>query len=827
MTLGGDKHTNYVILTTFRANSSPYVTMRHFGLLCVAFALYSGSLLAQTTFPIQGTLRKTIDRRPVDFANVLLRSPRDSTLITGVVTDSLGRFRLMAPQGKYHLEIRALGLKPYHKSLTLSGALDLGELLLEDEAKQLATVQVTAKRPIMQRKADRMVFDASQIATAASSALDVLRQTPGVNVSDEGISLIGKGSVIVLINDKRVRLSGTALVNLLRTYPHSDLTEIQILTTPPAKYEAEGNAGILNIILKKAKNDFFGGSASAYAGFNEDLPSYRVSTGLNYKQDKLSTSLQASAGMSTFGGDFGTFRTYPKQELYSSSETTFEIENRNLNLRVGLDYAFTPELTLGFNLSYAPDEDRPHRKNDSRDYATPPGNIRYLLRSMPGRADETKKSDYTTANLHLEKSFKSVSRRRLSWDADYVSYRSREERNFASRTLNQLGVPTPGGDFRFNAQTDQRTTSYITSLDYTEPLGAGTLGFGVKGTWTRTHNSNDYDASSTLGERHDRIRFDEHVYALYADLNEPLSPKWSLRTGLRMEYTHTEGMTNGRRLEHLQSYLNVFPSLFVGYNPNERHAFNLSSNVRLSRPHFGQLSPFVRYENQNSVLLGKEDLHAAKRANLTLGYTFMGVLNFELSGGYLWDGIAQVVRLDPATNQASYRHENAEKTSTLRLENSFVYKLGFMQTYLSHTLWYSDTKITTGAQRTDYGGASLTYGASTYNTFFLNRSKTLQATCYLYYRTPSYDNGFHISHLLIGGAGLSYTLLDGKLRLALSADNLITTRYKATLTTPDYHMLIDNISNRRYIGLGVTYSFGAQLKDKAESKNAKELRSRM
>ena len=99
---------------------------------------------------------------------------------------------------------------------------------------------------------------------------------------------------------------------------------------------------------------------------------------------------------------------------------------------------------------------------------------------MPGRADETKKSDYTTANLHLEKSFKSASRRRLSWDADYISYRSREERNFASQTLNQLGVPTPGGDFRFNAETDQRTTSYITSLDYTEPLGSGTLGFGAR-----------------------------------------------------------------------------------------------------------------------------------------------------------------------------------------------------------------------------------------------------------------------------------------------------------------------------------------------------------
>ena len=183
--------------------------MKPFSMLCVALALSSGSLLAQTTFPLQGTLKKTTDHRPVDFANVLLRSPKDSTLITGAITDSLGKFRIEVAPGKYLLEIRALGLQAYHKTLTLSGAMNLGELLLNEEATQLSAVQVTGKRPIMLRKADRMVFDATQIAPAASSALDVLRQTPGLNVTDDGISIIGKGSVIVLINEKRVRLAGS------------------------------------------------------------------------------------------------------------------------------------------------------------------------------------------------------------------------------------------------------------------------------------------------------------------------------------------------------------------------------------------------------------------------------------------------------------------------------------------------------------------------------------------------------------------------------------------------------------------------------------------
>ena len=801
--------------------------MKPFSMLCVALALSSGSLLAQTTFPLQGTLKKTTDHRPVDFANVLLRSPKDSTLITGAITDSLGKFRIEVAPGKYLLEIRALGLQAYHKTLTLSGAMNLGELLLNEEATQLSAVQVTGKRPIMLRKADRMVFDATQIAPAASSALDVLRQTPGLNVTDDGISIIGKGSVIVLINEKRVRLSGSALVSLLRSYPQSDLSEIQILTTPPAKYEAEGNAGILNIVLKKVKNDYFGGSVSPSFGLLADQPRYNLSTNFNYKKDKVTASLQLAAGHGGYLGNFNSYRTYPKQGTYSASETSFTGKNSYFNVRAGLDYAFTPELTLGLNLSYTPEKDRPVRQNDTRDYRIAPNGSLELLRSLPGTADELEKGSYTSANVHLEKSFKGTPKRRLSWDLDFAGYRQEEGRNFTSRGFTPQGALIPGSDFRFNSTTNQRTDSYISSLDYTEPFGKGTLSFGAKGTWTRTRNTNDYDALSTIGERHDKILFDEHVYALYADLNQPLSAKWSLRSGLRMEYTHTAGENNGRRLENLRSYLNIFPTLFIGYNPNERHAFSLDATVRLNRPHFSQLSPFPNYENQYSILIGKEDLRASKRAHLALGYTFLGVLNFQLGGGYLWDGITQVVRLDPTTNQGSYTHENAEKTWTFGLENSFFFnRVSFFQTYISQRVWYSDTKI--GSESASlYGGSKVSYRVNMNNTFFFNRSKTFQGTCYISYGTPRYEGGFHTSHIVSGGVGLSYTLLQGKLRIASDLYNLVNSTNNSKIETPDYRLNIINNNNYRYFSLSLSYSFGASIQRKEGGKNAQELRSRM
>ena len=389
------------------------------------------------------------------------------------------------------------------------------------------------------------------------------------------------------------------------------------------------------------------------------------------------------------------------------------------------------------------------------------------------------------------------------------------------------GTPIPGSDFHFDALTDQHTDSYITSLDYTEPIGKGTLGFGAKGTWTRTTNRSDYDAKSSMGERHDKITFDEHVYALYADFKHPLSETWSLRTGLRMEYTHTAGENNGRRLENLRSYLNLFPTLFLGYNPNDRHAFSLSSTIRLNRPHFSALSPFANYENQYTIMRGKEDLRAAKRARLALGYTFLGALNFQLNGGYLWDGITQVIRLDPATNRGSYTYENAEKTWIVGLENSYFFnKVSFFQTYISQRLWYNETKLDAHVS-SPYGGSGLNYSFSMNNTFFFNRSKTLQGTCSIYYASPRYDDGgLRHSHSFTANAGLSYTLLDGKLRIAADAYNLIWTEPYININTPAYQMRVKNESNSLY-SLSLTYSFGASIEGKDERQSAKDLRSRM
>ena len=187
-----------------------------------------------------------------------------------------------------------------------------------------------------------------------------------------------------------------------------------------------------------------------------------------------------------------------------------------------------------------------------------------------------------------------------------------------------------------------------------------------------------------------------------------------------------------------------------------------------------------------------------------------------------------MIRLDPATNRASYTHENAERTWLVGLENSYFFnKVSFFQTYISQRLWYNETKLDTNVS-SPYGGSGLNYSFSMNNTFFFNRSKTLQGTCSIYYASPRYDDGgMRYSHTFKANAGLSYTLLDGKLRIAADAYSLIWTELYININTPNYHMRVKNESNSPYCTLGLTYSFGASIEGKDERQSAKDLRSRM
>ena len=803
--------------------------MKRLHLLLTALALGTGSTFAQSTGDarLQGILLRASDRQAIDMGNALLRRLPDSTLVTGVVTDSLGTFSLTASAGTYLLELRALGYQGQYKTITLPATgLDLGELLLSEETQQLRGVEVRGRRPIITRQADRLVFDAQQISAGAQNALDVLKRTPGLSVTDDGISIIGRGKAIILINDKRVRLSGEALTGLLRSYSQSDIAEVQVLTTPPAKYEAEGNAGVLNIVMKKAQNDYFGGSISANASLYKGRISPSLSTGLNYKQGRVSASLNLDGHLSSIVGNFDTYRTAPSTQLYSASTSLFDYKGRGVNVRGGLDYTINPELTVGFTATYAPSRKQTDRTNETRNYTIRPDGSHDLQLRLPGAASEKDHGAYTALNLHLEKTFAKAPGRKISWDADYVGSRTSVDGSFASTGYLATGAPAPGSDFAYQSNKGQHVHSYLTNVDFTLPLGKTILAFGAKGTWSRTDNHNEYFAHTTLGARTDAILFDEHVYALYTDVTQPLSAKWNLRGGLRMEYTHTDGKVQGHTALKTRDYVNFFPTIYLGFTPSERHALNLEGTIRLDRPHFSQLSPYPQYENQYTTISGKEDLRPEKQGSLTLGYTLDGTLNFQAFANYHWDGITMVALMNPVTSEVRYQGDNAETQYNVGLQNSyFFHSLPFLQCYISHQISYTISHADYNGRRLS-SDKGLSYSASLNGTLFLNRTKTLTGNFYLNYMSPEVSGGARTHSRIHTGLILNYSLLKGHLRLSTGVMNLASPDYRVTMTTEGNKIEIINMNMRNMLMASVTYTFGAHLQGKQASKNAEAMRSR-
>ena len=803
--------------------------MKCLHLLLTALALGTGSTFAQSTGDarLQGRLLRASDRQAIDMGNALLRRLPDSTLVTGVVTDSLGTFSLTASAGTYLLELRALGYQGQYKTITLPATgLDLGELLLSEETQQLRGVEVRGRRPIITRQADRLVFDAQQISAGAQNALDVLKRTPGLSVSDQGISIIGRGKAIVLINDKRVRLSGEALTGLLRSYNQADIAEVQVLTTPPAKYEAEGNAGVLNIVMKKAQNDYFGGNISADAFLFKGRVSPSLSTGLNYKQGRISASLNLDGFLPNTIGTFDTYRTAPSTKLYSASTSLFDYQTRSLNIRGGLDYTINPELTVGFTATYTPNSTQIERTNETRNYSIrPDGSHDHLLR-LPGTASETEHEAYTALNLHLEKTFAKAPGRKISWDADYVGSRTSSDDRFASTGYLADGSPVAGSDFSYKGHKGQRVHSYLTNVDVTLPLGQTILAFGAKGTWSRTDNSNEYFAHTTLGARTDAILFDEHVYALYTDITQPLSAKWNLRGGLRMEYTHTEGKVQGQPDLKTRDYLNIFPTIYLGFTPSERHALNLEGTIRLNRPHFSQLSPYPLYENQYSTTSGKEDLRPTKQGSLIFGYTLDGSLNFQAFANYSWDGITPLALLDPHTSAVRYLIDNAETKYNVGLQNSyFFHSFSFLQCYISHQIGYTTSSVAYNGHPLN-ADKGLSYSASLNGTLFFNHTKTFSGNFYLNYRTPEISGAGRTSSQVYSSVSLNYSLLNESLRLQMGITDIASPDLRTTLTTEGNTIEVVNMSIRNMLTASLTYTFGAHLQGKEASKNAEAMRSR-
>ncbi|CAH2758452.1 Carboxypeptidase regulatory-like domain protein [Bacteroides uniformis] len=778
------------------------------------------TLLPAQTYRLSGCVQDE-NRQPVEVANVLLKQAKDSTYITGMLTDTQGCFSFDQPLGEYLLHITLIGSEDLYVPVVLQGNKNVGELTLKSSSALLDEVTVTAARPVIKRLVDRVVFDAhNTIASAGGSALDLLREVPGLQVGQNSIGIIGKGGIKVYINDRETKLSGDELIDYLRSYDASQILKVEVITTPPSKYDAAGNAGIINIRLKSRPKDYVGGTASAsYSAGEKDNYGYG-GVSLNLSKGRVSSFLNGGTTQGNYETREKNYRYFPQNTWNSRADYTNYMNS--FYLQGGVDVSLERDWTVGMQAIYNHSAPKPgNALSWTEVYDASTAVLDSLLYS---NSDKDTGSDRLNLNFHTDKVWDDKGKK-MTWDVDYLRDNRDENMGFLSKTLLPDGTEIPGTNFDYNYLQHRKVDVVSSALDFILPFEKYKITAGAKVSFTNTRNGINYDTSDPTLVQDDYFRYKEQIYALYADYSREFSERFSMQLGLRMEHTRTTGISEAKDTEDKHDYTRLFPTVYLLYSPTDGHALNFSFSNRISRPSQNMVNPFPFYQNKYTYACGREDLKPSYTYNAELGYTLKNNFNVSAYYSYSDDVFFQVVDLDAETNVTSFLWENFMQTHAFGLNNSYTFRTKWLQTYAQHGVSYRRT--TSSAATTSPEEKGWAYNASLRNTFFFNEKKTLLATLSGSYSSRQYQGIYLMSPTYSVSAGMLYRLLNNKLNLSLNVNNLFVSHSKLETMSNGLKIIADNQFSFTSFRIGVSYTFGGDIRSKGQRNSNEDIQRRL
>lgn len=339
----------------------------------------------------------------------------------------------------------------------------------------MSEVTVTAAKPVIRREIDRVVFDAgNSIASVGGNALDLLHDVPGLRVSQSGVDIIGKGGIKIYINDRETKLSGEELINFLRSYSASQISKVEVITTPPARYDAEGNAGILNIRLKERVKDHIGGNAFGSYLYGEKYNYGYGGLSLQFNRQRVTAYLNGSGAYGKTGYVERNGRFYTDQTWRSRSESDYSLSSFYVD--GGIDIDMGRQWNIGTQLTYI--NSAPNNVTDNR---TEVHDIQELRTDsfMLGRDDKDYSQNRVNVNFHVDKSWGDKGHKMI-WDVDYLKDKSNTFFDFDSESHLPTGEIIPGSEFNYD-KNQRRTVDVISSaLDFILPGDSYSFTTGAK-----------------------------------------------------------------------------------------------------------------------------------------------------------------------------------------------------------------------------------------------------------------------------------------------------------------------------------------------------------
>jgi iron complex outermembrane recepter protein len=793
------------------------------------------STFAQNASKVSGQINDN-SGKAIASATVMLQKAKDSSLVKTAITNANGGYEIIPVKpGSYFVSATSAGIKK-----TTSQIFEVKEnenavaptLVAQPATKELAGVTVTSAKPIVEVKADKTILNVEgTINAVGNDALELLRKSPGVMVDkDDNLSLAGKNGVMVYIDGKPSPLSGADLAAYLKSMQSTQIEAIELITNPSAKYEAAGNAGIINIKLKKNKN--YGTNGNVNAGYNiGTYAKYNAGFALNNR----------NAIMNIFGNyNFNTSINENNFKLYrEQGDTIFDQQQRILNrnkyghnYKAGADFFINKKSTLGFIVNGNASEGVTETEGPMKIIYRPTNNVDRLLLST---GDNDSKRSNVNANINYR--YAVTGGTELNIDADYGKFKIRTNQFQPNDYYNAGGnIKLYSNVYRMISPTDIDIMSL--KADYERNFYKGKLGFGGKVGYVKTDNDfKRYDVKNGTDiydkDKSNRFKYTENINAAYVNYNRAFKG-FMVQLGVRVENTVSDGKSTGLQWDNNtasyknydssihRNYVDVFPSAALTYNKNPMSQFGLTFSRRIDRPAYQDLNPFEFKLNDYSFMKGNTKLKPQYTNSIGLTHTYKYKLNTQLNYSHVKDIFTQI----PDTTEKSKSFLSKRNLATqdiISLNISYPFQYKWYSFFVNVNSYYSKYKA-------DFGGGDRNVNLEvTVLSFYMQNSfnlgKGFKAELSGFYNSPTIWQGTFKSIAMYSiDGGLQKTVFKGKGMFKASVTDMFRLmKFKGYTNFSGQYTEASGRWESRQFRINFNYRFGnAQVKAARQRKNAIE-----
>jgi ferric enterobactin receptor len=772
--------------------------------LCSIFI--AGDASAQTGHRIYGTIIDSTTQKPLD--KITLSLSAGNLPVQSKVTSTDGKFEFSELKGpSYKLNISAVGYKPYGLTIQLKADTNLGNIGLKADLKNLKEVQIVADRPLIQQKPGKVIYDMqADPESKAKSVMDMLHKIPFITVdADDNVMLKGNSNFKVFVNGKPSGMMENNLKAVLRTMPASTILRIEVITNPPAKYDAEGVGGIINIITIKNVTDGYRGTLSLSDRFPQGGPN--LGTSFTVKEGKF--------GINGYGG-LGIYNN--PQTTSSTTQQSFG-DDPTLLIQNSYHHTNSKNGYFGTELSYEIDSlhllsgqfgINGYGNNGSSFQSSTLGGSSGLLQGYDILNNNNGHGFGGDASVNYQLGFKANKNRLLTFSYRYSGYGNHA---FSDLALAQE-VNYPVANYR--QPNDENTSEHTFQADFVTPVKKVTIEAGVKAILRSDRTNNQYLQQDSVSKQYDAVpalsnqfHYIQDVFGLYNSYQFRLG-KWNVSAGVRAEDTHINAQFVSTNTGVQSDYLNVVPTISIN-RPIGQGGLNLAFNERIQRPGIYRLNPFVDRSNPNFVISGNPNLKPNTVNDAQIGYnTNAGKVSIFAAIDYIFvnDLSLQVTSFDPATQITTATYQNAGSGHGVTFVTNITY---------SPLKQYS-INFNSNATKFDLHGANgnstvylnswMVIGSLSNN---LKLEKGLSFNLGVNYNGPSptsiqgKNNAFFSST-----AGVNKELIKNKLYFSAAVNNPFT-KFRNSITTTTGPGFLETNMNQQYFrsaNISLNYNFG-------------------